>query len=204
MKAKHPATPARKGTLVNAPAPIGDDLRAELLPNERVLWTGQPETSVLFTPMDIFLVPFSLFWAGFMVSFAVAAATHGFDPSAVPVIILFLFFGFYFVIGRFVYKNYRKRRTTYVVTDRRVISLVKTWRGVNSQAAFINTIPTIAKSMRKSGIGTLRFGNAGWLSTMYANTGMEWMNFFGGTEVPTFYDIKDADRVLELVNRQRQ
>ena len=189
---------------MNAPAPIGDDLRAELLPNERVLWTGQPETSVLFTPIDIFLVPFSLVWTGPMVAFAVTAVTQGIDPGSLLMLVLFLALGFYFVIGRFLYKNHRKRRTTYVVTDRRVISLVKTWRGVNSQAAFINTIPTIAKLMRKRGIGTLRFGNAGWLSTMYANTGMEWMNFFGGTEVPTFYDIKEPERVLELVNRQRQ
>jgi len=36
--------------------------KEELLKDEKILWSGQPETSVLFTSADIFLVPFSLLW----------------------------------------------------------------------------------------------------------------------------------------------
>lgn len=33
----------------------------DLLKDEKILWTGQPETTVLFTGADVFLVPFSGF-----------------------------------------------------------------------------------------------------------------------------------------------
>ncbi len=189
---------------MNEPAQLQESLRRELMPNERIQWTGHPETKVLFAPADIFLVPFTLLWAGGVISLGISFLVNTpDDPIALLMALLFVAFGFYFLFGRFLYKNYRKRRTIYAVTDRRVITLAQRWRGVNTQAAFTNMIPTISKSVRRDGIGTLRFGNAGFLSMMYANTGMEWMNWFGGSEVPTFYDVKDAERIVEMVNRQR-
>jgi len=39
----------------------------DLLKDEKILWTGQPETTVLFSGADVFLVPFSLLWGGFAI-----------------------------------------------------------------------------------------------------------------------------------------
>ena len=46
---------------------------SDLLPNEKIIWTGQPDKSVIFSPIDIFLVPFSLAWGGFAVFWELSA-----------------------------------------------------------------------------------------------------------------------------------
>jgi hypothetical protein len=43
---------------------FGDDLLA----NEEILWSGQPDPTKLLTAADIFLIPFSLVWTGVTVS----------------------------------------------------------------------------------------------------------------------------------------
>ena len=51
-------------------------LNDELLKDEQILWSGQPETSVVFTNADIF-VPFSLLWGGFAVFWELMALSTG-------------------------------------------------------------------------------------------------------------------------------
>ena len=115
----------------------------------------------------------------------------------------FLFLGLHLLVGRFFYKNYRKRRTTYAVTDQRVIAVVQTKRETTTQAAYINETWEISKSIRRDGIGTLRFGDPGVWGRYFGNTGLQPASTLQEGEAPTFYDIKDAERVADLVNRQR-
>ncbi len=44
----------------------------ELLKDEKILWSGQPETKVLFTRADVFLAPFSVLWGGFAIFWEVS------------------------------------------------------------------------------------------------------------------------------------
>lgn len=41
------------------------------------------------------------------------------------------------------------------------------------------------------------------MASMYGNTGMDFFGSFGGVDILTFYDIKDADKVYELVSELR-
>ena len=190
---------------------IEEQFRDDLLKDERVLWVGQPETSVLFMGADIFLVPFSLLWGGFAI-FWELSVLFAFFPvregkSAVPIIFLlfgmpFVIIGLYFIFGRFVYKNWKKRNTYYAVTNKRVLVLAKLFsRSLN--AANIDTVPTINKTIRSDGIGTIKFGNVNWMVSMYGNTGMDFFGSFWGADIPTFYDIKDVNKVHEIVNELR-
>jgi len=176
----------------------------DLLKDERIQWSGQPETSVVFSPADIFLVPFSLLWGGFAIFWEISVLCIGSKSGsgsslAFPLFgIPFVLIGLYFIFGRFLLKNFKKKKTYYAITDKRVIVLTE-MMGRNVQAAFIDHIPSVNKSIRANGIGTIRFGSSNMMSSMYGNTGMELFGAAYGQDVPVFYDIKEANKVYNLV-----
>jgi hypothetical protein len=179
-----------------------------LLPGERVLWVGRPDPRILFAPADAFLVPFSIFWAGFAF-FWEGGVLFGLFRGDNPALLAFVLFGLpfvaiglYFVAGRFAYKRYRKRRTLYVVTDRRVLRLTTT-RSERLDAVFLDACPSITKRARRDGIGSISFGSVSpWSgSAMYENTGLD---LFGLSRSGfAFYDIPDVEEVYRLVLTQR-
>jgi hypothetical protein len=183
-------------------------IQEQLLRGERVAWEGQPDPSKHFSPADRFLIPFSLLWAGFMVFWIAAALGAGSEeePSGFALFgVPFLLLGLYFVAGRFVYKAWRKRRTFYAVTDRRVLAVFRRRSQSLVEAAYIDTIPTINLQVRADGSGTILFGNPAPWQTWYANTGWEFV-WTGGAASGTvaFYDIPDARQVSDLVTELRQ
>jgi len=177
----------------------------ELLRDERIVWSGQPNPKVVFSKADIFLVPFSLMWGGFAIFWETTVIGFGKHGGAPLFFILwgipFVLIGLYMMFGRFIYKVWKKRRTYYAVTNKRVLVLTAT-RGKHVDAAYINAIPTVNKSVRCNGVGTVTFGNAEGLAGSYGNTGMSFGSYYGQAP-PTFYDIRGADEVYQLVQRLR-
>ncbi len=189
-------------------------LQSELLGGERLLWTGQPDPRVIFERVDIFLVPFSLLWGGFALVWEAGVLGLGVfgegHRSAVPWFFVlwgipFVLVGLYFIAGRFFYKAWRKRRTYYALTNKRALVLVE-GRGRTLRACFLSAVPTINKSVRSSGVGTITFGNTSWAS-MYDNTGMDFfgaMGALGADSTVRFNDVRDADRVYGLAMAARK
>lgn len=174
----------------------------ELLKNEEILWSGQPENTI-FTTSDIFLIPFSLIWGGFAVfweiSTIIASAPFFFSLFGIPFVIM----GFYLIFGRFIFKSIKKKHTYYAITNQRIL-ILSNLRSSNLQAEFIRQIPCINKSVKSNGIGTIKFGNSPYLTGMYGNSGVE---FFGNrytNDIPVFYDIQDVEAVYKLINEIRQ
>lgn len=174
-------------------------LDKELLNDEQILWKGQPERSVIFTSGDVFYIPFSIFWCGFAIFWEngvmIARAPFFFKLWGIP----FVLVGLYMVFGRFIYKSLKKKYTYYVITNQRVIVLTNLFHKV-LQAEFIDRIPCINKSVRSSGVGTIKFGSSSFLGGMYENSGMEFFGSRYSKQVPTFYDIKEVEKVNHLVN----
>jgi hypothetical protein len=86
-----------------------EDVRRQLapylLPDETLLWTGRPDPAKHFGASDVFLVPFSLLWAGFAIFWLIAALVAG---APVPFALFglpFVALGLYFIFGRFVYQG---------------------------------------------------------------------------------------------------
>lgn len=166
---------------------------------EKLLWIGQPDPSRHFDRSDRFLIPFSILWGGFAIFWeaGVVAAGWGFGILwGIP----FVAMGLYFMAGRFFVKARKKRRTYYVVTDRRVFSVE---RGGPTRASFISLIPTINANIRDDGSGSVSFGNSSWLQESYANSGMDFFARGYGPEAVSFYDIREAREVVNLVNELR-
>ena len=88
---------------------IDEEIRKELGDGEEALWHDQPNPNKLFTPIDIFLVPFSFLWAG-MAAFGFFSTFRDgiFFPFSLFTGAFFLA-GIYITIGRFVFKYLRKK-----------------------------------------------------------------------------------------------
>ena len=183
----------------------------DLLKDEKIMWSGQPEPGVNFTKGDIFLVPFGLFFAGFsLMLFRTVIFSVPLNPDKSAGVIIFFYligfvftvFGLYFAFGRFLYKRWKKRKIYYALTDQRALVLTLAF-GRRVDGAFLDHLASLNKTVRSSGIGTIYFGNPSWVSSVYGNSGMDFfMGFYAG-DVPTFYDIRDVDSVYDLANRLR-
>jgi hypothetical protein len=185
-------------------------IQPELTSGESILWAGQPNTRVSFHKEDLFLIPFSLMWGGFAIFWEGAVAgywgssgTRSGQPWVFGMIwgIPFVLIGQYMIWGRFLYSAWKKKRTHYAVTSRRVLVVQNGWKR-QMTSAYIDTLPTLIKESNSSGIGTLRFaqqesmwsGRRGWGA---------WDGMVVGN-VPTFCDIEDVDSIYRLVSDLRE
>jgi hypothetical protein len=177
----------------------------DLMDNEKIHWTGQPDPSIIFSGSDIFMIPFSLLWGGFAlfwegsvlgwIPYAGQRANHAplfFALWSLP----FVGMGLYMIFGRFFFKVWLKKRTYYAITNKRVLIITQGFRR-QVQAVFFSQIPVINKSVRGDGTGSLVFGNAGF-GTNYANTGMDFLGSRYNRASPGFFDIHDADMVYQM------
>ncbi len=179
--------------------------------DEHILWAGLPDPNVMFIPADIYIVPFSLLWGGFAVYWEVGVVSSLIGADELNLFscifplfgIPFVLFGLYFIFGRFIYKKWRKRHTFYAVTNKRILILDD--RNHSLQEINISSIPGITLSERSNGTGTIKFSNStrslfGFTSSYeWTNNGME----FWGNLSYAFFDIKEARKVSDIINRQR-
>ena len=88
---------------------------------EQILWKGTPGKAHLFLPSDLFMIPFSIFWCGFAFFWEFGVISSGapffFALFGLP----FIGVGLYITVGRFIWKVYIRKRTAYVITNRKII-----------------------------------------------------------------------------------
>lgn len=96
--------------------------RSRLRSGEHLLWSGRPDAGRLFNRMDVFLIPFGLFFLGFSLFWTVGASQGGGFFALFG--LLFVGVGVYYVFLRFLVKRYRQLHSTYAVTDRRAFAVV--------------------------------------------------------------------------------
>jgi hypothetical protein len=184
-------------------------IQPELTSGETVLWAGQPNTSVIFNKEDIFLIPFSLLWGGFAIFWELGVAGYwgtGSRPGkewTFGVIwgIPFVLAGQYLIWGRFLVAAWKKRRTYYAVTNRRVIVVQQSFTR-RMASVYIDTLPNLIKQNGRRGFGSLLFTPLQPLWSRRGGLGV-WDGLPVG-DVPEFRDIEDVDSVYRLVSDQRE
>jgi hypothetical protein len=182
-------------------------IQQELMSGESVVWTGRPKTNVVFHSEDTLLIPFSLMWGGFAVFWEMVAAgiwhpgTFRASPSwfvlwGIPFVVV----GQYLIWGRFVYAAWKKKRTYYAVTNRRVIVVQDGWKR-RTASAFVDTLPALTKEGGSGKCGTLRFAQ----SEPVFSRGRGWQvwDAMAIGNVPVFVDVEDVDSVYRLVSELR-
>jgi hypothetical protein len=179
-----------------------DDLG--LLPDEELLWSGEPDPSAHFTPMDWFFVPFSLLWAGFAVWWVISATRAGAPVFFVMFGSVFVLFSVYMVVGRFVVKAFVKRRTRYYVTSDRAIVVGPRETDSIALVADMGRILRVRRTHMDVVFGTHLgpwAGAPGMASLRnYANTGMDFFASFGPGLPFAFYDVADVAGLQEALH----
>src|SRR6476469_591175 len=160
---------------------------------ERLLWAGTPRQGLILRPTDALLIPFSLLWGGFALFWNVGVWQSGaplfFRLWGLP----FLAAGAYITVGRFWLDARRRAKTTYGVTDRRVL-IAAGAVSPTLKSLSVGTMTDVTLAQRPDGSGTITFGPASFTAGMHA--GMPWP---GVAQPPAFELIPDVKRVYDLV-----
>jgi hypothetical protein len=184
-------------------------IQPELMSGESTLWAGQPSTRVIFHKEDAFLIPFSLLWGGFAIFWEAGVSglwgfgKHSSGPELFMIIwgVPFVLVGQYLIWGRFIYAAWKKKRTHYAVTNRRVIVVQDGWSR-QMASAYLDALPTLTKIEGSTGLGTLRFAQTEPLWSGRRGWGA-WDGMSVGS-LPTFVDIEDVQSVYRLVSELRE
>lgn len=175
-----------------------------VLPGERIVWSGKPQQGLLLTRRDIFLIPFSLVWCGFVIFWTFIATSISLTGPAligilfVPVGRMLTVIGLYLVVGRFILDAWVRRGVHYAVTNERILieQGAPFWRFT---ALNIARLQDIGLEELSNGRGTIRFeeydpiwgfpGKRGWSPSL--------------DRTPQLLAIEDARRVYDLIQRRK-
>jgi hypothetical protein len=187
-------------------------IQPELLAGESLLWSGQPLRKIIFHQRDLFAIPFSLLWGGFAIFWEWGVTGHfGNSGNSHPAPAFFALWGIPFVVmgqyliwGRFIYTAWKKSRTYYAVTNKRVIVVSI---GFNRKLidGYLRNLDSASLSTRADGIGTIEFQPTAFASSNWAFGGNNRRNQID-IELSSlaFFDIRDARTVYQLIQTQRE
>ena len=187
-----------------------------LLRDEKTVWTGQPEAGVHFSPEDEYLIPLTLLLGGGLIVWGLSAlpnlsidltpaenASYLWGVVIIPYLwfIIALLAGLYLIVGRFVYKAWKKKRTYYALTNKRLLWISEAF-GKLFNELYIENISDITSHVRSDGIGRLDFfttglSNENKVSGFFTNSGLDILT--SKSKPSSFIDIKDADRVHKMI-----
>lgn len=177
-----------------------------LTKGEVIRWQGSPDPSVHFTRADSFLLPFSIVWLGFAVFWTVSVGNSPTAPRLMWLFgLLFVVMGVFFVVGRCFVKSARKRRTRYLLTDRRAIIVDPAGVHNINLGAGQRIVSTRGD---RSHIDVVFGADLGPLASMpgmaslgmYANTGLDFFAAAGPGLPIAFYDVADVDGLEDALD----
>lgn len=170
-----------------------DFCRPYLVDGEYIIWKGKPGEKNILNISDILIIPFSLFWCGFAVFWEISVISSGaplpFALFGVP----FLLVGSYLVFGRFIHTVYKRKRTAYVITNKKIIRI----RGKKVDMLDGKNMPPMYIDIHKDGKGTIWF-NSGY---NYPNSFNKMnINNFNNSHIFFLDNIPDVANVGQIIN----
>ena len=162
---------------------------------EHIIWQGQPKQGFRLAPQDAFAVPFAVFWlfAVLLILFlSFTGKMNDVDPIAYVMLPVFLIFGLYMLVGRFLVDRLARRRTFFYLTTERALIESGLWRP-NRRSVYLSAAAEIQFRGGRNGRGTVQFGSP----NMFGSLPPSWP---GANQFlpPAFNDIEDAERVYNL------
>lgn len=168
------------------------NLNSHLSPGEKLIWTGQPKSGIIFRSADIFLIPFSILWCGFAIFWMVMASKAGlFALFGIPFVII----GLILVFGRFIIDSKLREKTTYGITADRIIIKSGLFTQ-NIKSLNIQTLSDIEFNEKSDGSGTISIGPKHPMMNMWGN-GMNWWP--GMKSTPTLDSIPNVKEIYDII-----
>ena len=176
------------------------DLERELGAGETLLWSGQPKQGLLLRPSDAVFIPFSLLWGGFALFWESGVLSGGAPFFFVLWGIPFVLVGVYIVVGRFFVDAYIRSKTSYGVTNERVLIIAGLFsRTVKTLP--LQTLGELSLEQRADGSGTITFGASIPFASWYR--GFAWPGMDQRLP-PSFEQIPEAKQVYDLIRRAQR
>jgi hypothetical protein len=170
------------------------DLRTKLMPHERMLWSGIPAQGWMFTSSDIFLIPFSVLWLGFVTFWEFGVHDNGAPWFFMLWGAMFLVVGLFFFIGRFVLDAWLRRQTSYAVTDQRIL-IVRAAPWARFTAIEFDRLPEMTLVGEGRPRSSIRFGAAAALNNRSLTIWTPSLD-----PVPQFLGIPDSAHVFAMIS----
>jgi hypothetical protein len=174
------------------------DHGGQLLPGERVIWSGQPQQGLLLLARDGHATLFTLVWCG-GVAYADIQLFGNQNPSVMAIVVLgfMTVTGIFDLAGRFAVDAWLRSKTAYALTNQRIL-IVRTHPFGAFLALNLDRLPALELIERANSRGTVRFGPALSL-TEQENNWEWWLPVLD--RVPQFLAIADAQEVFDEIQR---
>ncbi|MDZ4823833.1 MAG: PH domain-containing protein [Flavobacteriales bacterium] len=178
---------------------IENEIGPILRPGEKLIWTGRPQTGILFKRTDFFIIPFSLLWCGFTVFWEFTSIKMGapifFSLFGIP----FILIGLYLLIGRFFLDARKRAKTVYGITKDRINMKSGIFREEIESLNF-KSVSEISYTQKPDKSGTITFG-----PNDSGNSKMPGRDLPGGKQYASLELIEDVKIVYDkIVDLQRQ
>lgn len=162
-----------------------DDL---LFADEKVLWRGAPEPGIHLHKEELLIIPFSILWSGFAFFWELSVLAKNapllFQLWGIP----FVLAGLYMLIGRFFASAWQARRTSYAVTDRRILMVSRS----RHNEIPLNRISHLELQRHRGGLGSIL------LETGRVNFRLQ--NRFTPDYLGSIRSIRDSEQVYRLIS----
>ena len=138
------------------------------------------------------MIPFSILWCGFAVFWFVSALASGAPITFCLFGLPFVAVGLYLVFGRFIHTSYMRKRTAYVITNKKIIRR----RGSKLDMLHLNNLPSMTLTVNKNGNGTIRFGQ----EYSYYRSGHRYAN---ASSLFTLENIPNPVQVQDIISNAK-
>jgi hypothetical protein len=139
------------------PMEAANIIQRELIDGEHVLWAGVPPRGLRLQRQDVLLIPFGLFLATFAFGWEYLVMSRG-SPFFLPLFGLpFVAAALYLLVGRFIVAARHRARTTYGLTDQRVL-IVSGGSARRVQSLPLRSLSDVSMLERSDGTGTILLG----------------------------------------------
>lgn len=179
---------------------INSEVQQQLSAGEQMLWSGQPKSGIQLRTSDIFLIPFSLFWAGFAVFWESSVIGIGAPFFFMLWGIPFILMGLYITVGRFFLDAALRAKTWYAVTNERIL-IVSGLINQTIRSYPLRSMPEMTLRLRRDQSGTITFGAEAPSRSMYR--GFVWPGM-DQRLAPAFDLLPDAQSVYDLIRRAQR
>lgn len=164
---------------------------------EQVLWSGRPtQAPLVFRGRDVFLIPFSMVWGGFVLFWNVGVFSLG-APALSLFGLPFLIIGAYLTVGRFAHNWLRRSRTTYLLTNQRAI--IATGFG-RVRHHHLGSALSVETRLGRNGTGTIVFEPGDTFGSSFGNNRHAWGDWSAtGMDGFQFYRVADVSTAINIV-----
>lgn len=138
----------------------GSDFQQYLNAGERIVWTGKPKGGIRLQAFDLFLIPFSLVWCGFITFWILMALKTGSPVFLILFSVPFVLVGAYLLFGRFIMEARQRALTAYALTEERLL-IISGRRQKTITSININALTGLEYSQKKDGSGTIMLHTSG-------------------------------------------